>query len=204
MQRIRRPLPAGFALVLALSALASPTGASAAPADRGAPPPTFTVPASERVHGSAPTTTPASAAPNVATTPAGAAGSTAPRNPVATAPATTVPVTTAPASTAPVSTAPAPATGVPASTTPALPAGAAATGTPGTRHAATSTKLSTGAIVVAALAVLLIIICLAWGAARWFAYEPRWSISLRHSLAEASWRLSASWDEFSDWARIGR
>ena len=35
-------------------------------------------------------------------------------------------------------------------------------------------------------------------------YEPRWSISLRHSLAEASWRLSASWDEFSDWARLGR
>ncbi len=80
---------------------------------------------------------------------------------------------------------------------PGLPAGAR-------RTATRPTKLSTAAIVAAALAVLLIVICLAWGAARWFAYEPRWSVSLRHSLAEASWRLSASWDEFSDWARIGR
>jgi hypothetical protein len=51
---------------------------------------------------------------------------------------------------------------------------------------------------------LLIIVCLIWGAARWWAYEPHWLISLRHALAEAGWRLSASWDEFSDWARLGR
>jgi hypothetical protein len=82
-------------------------------------------------------------------------------------------------------------------TSPGLPADAR-------RTTARPTKLSAAAIVAAALAVLLIVVCLAWGAARWFAYEPRWSVSLRHSLAEASWRLSASWDEFSDWARIGR
>jgi hypothetical protein len=70
--------------------------------------------------------------------------------------------------------------------------------------AAGATRLSTGAIVAVVLAALLILVCLAWGAARWWAYEPRWTISLRHSLAEASWRLSTSWDEFSDWVRLGR
>lgn len=108
-----------------------------------------------------------------------------------------------------------PATG--AGVTPATGASGATPGTatpgqPGTtplpanarRSAGSSTKLSTGAIVAAALAALLILVCLTWGVARWFAYEPRWSVSLRHSLAEAGWRLSASWDELSDWARIGR
>jgi hypothetical protein len=73
-------------------------------------------------------------------------------------------------------------------------------------HRATlpTTKLSTGAIVAVALAALLIVVCLVWGIARWWAYEPRWTLSLRHSLAEAGWRLSASWGEFSDWIRLGR
>jgi hypothetical protein len=70
-----------------------------------------------------------------------------------------------------------------------------------TQHA---TKLSTGAIVAAGMAAALIVVCLAWGAARWWAYEPRWTVSLRHCLAEASWRLSGAWDEFSDWVRLGR
>jgi hypothetical protein len=72
------------------------------------------------------------------------------------------------------------------------------------RTTAAPTQLSTGAIVAAALAALLIIVCVAWGAARWWAYEPRWTVSLRHSLAEAGWRLSGTWDEFSDWIRLGR
>lgn len=67
-----------------------------------------------------------------------------------------------------------------------------------------TTKLSTGALVAAALAALLIVACLAWGAARWWTYEPHWTISLRHSIAEAGWRLSGAWEEFSDWARLGR
>ncbi len=70
--------------------------------------------------------------------------------------------------------------------------------------AASTTKLSTGAIVAAVLAALLIVVCLAWAAARWWAYAPRWAVSLRHSLAEAGWRLSGVWEEFSDWARLGR
>jgi hypothetical protein len=67
-----------------------------------------------------------------------------------------------------------------------------------------ATHLSTGAIVAVVVAALLIVVCLAWAAARWWAYEPRWQVSLRHSIAEASWRLSGAWEEFSDWARLGR
>jgi hypothetical protein len=70
--------------------------------------------------------------------------------------------------------------------------------------AASTTKLSTGAVVAAAVAALLIVACLVWAVARWSAYEPRWTVSLRHCIAEASWRLSCTWEEFSDWARLGR
>ncbi len=67
-----------------------------------------------------------------------------------------------------------------------------------------TTKLSTGALVAAALAAALIVVCLVWAAARWWAYEPRWRVSLRHCIAEASWRLSGTWEEFADWLRLGR
>jgi hypothetical protein len=71
-------------------------------------------------------------------------------------------------------------------------------------RAAASTRPSTGAIVAATLAALLVALCLAWAAARWWAYEPRWTVSLRHCLAEASWRLTGTWEEFRDWVRLGR
>ena len=71
-------------------------------------------------------------------------------------------------------------------------------------HAASSTRPSAGAIVAAALAALLIVLSLTWAAARWWAYEPRWTVSLRHCLAEASWRLAGTWEEFADWLRLGR
>jgi amino acid transporter len=70
--------------------------------------------------------------------------------------------------------------------------------------AASTTKLSTGAIVAAVLAALLIVVCLVWAVARWWAYEPRWKVSLRHCFAEASWRLAGAWGEFADWLRLGR
>jgi hypothetical protein len=70
--------------------------------------------------------------------------------------------------------------------------------------AASTTKLSTGAIVVAVLAALLVVVCLVWAVARWWAYAPRWTVVMRHSLGEAGWRLSGAWEEFSDWARLGR
>jgi hypothetical protein len=57
--------------------------------------------------------------------------------------------------------------------------------------------------VLAVIAALLVLACVAWGSARWFALEPRWSTSLVHSLREAAYRASATWAEFADWARLG-
>ncbi|HXP37808.1 MAG TPA: hypothetical protein VN817_08580 [Solirubrobacteraceae bacterium] len=64
--------------------------------------------------------------------------------------------------------------------------------------------LSTGAIVIAALALLLLLGCIAWALARRRAFEPHWLLSLRHATAEAGFRASATWSEFADWARLGR
>jgi hypothetical protein len=69
------------------------------------------------------------------------------------------------------------------------------------RHS--SSHLSTAAIVVAAVAGLVALACLAWALARVLAYQPRWSESLRHSLAEAGFRASSTWEEFNDWVRSG-
>jgi hypothetical protein len=66
-----------------------------------------------------------------------------------------------------------------------------------------SGKLSTTAIIAAAVAALIALGALAWGIARMRAYEPRWTLSLRHSMAEAGFRASATWAEFSDWIRTG-
>ena len=67
-----------------------------------------------------------------------------------------------------------------------------------------STRLSAGALALAILGALLALGCIVWVLARWLALEPRWTISLTHSLREASYRGSATWAEFSDWARLGR
>lgn len=67
-----------------------------------------------------------------------------------------------------------------------------------------STKLSTPALALAVLAALLALLCIAWGIARLTAYEPRWVLSVRHSLAEGGFRASATWAEFTDWARLGK
>jgi hypothetical protein len=66
-----------------------------------------------------------------------------------------------------------------------------------------STSLSTSAIVIAALAGLLILGCATWALARRRALEPHWSLSLRHAIAEAGFRASATWAEFTDWVRLG-
>jgi hypothetical protein len=63
--------------------------------------------------------------------------------------------------------------------------------------------LSHVALAAVALAALVLILCVVWGVARMLAYEPRWALSLRHAAAEAGFRASATWDEFSDWARLG-
>ncbi len=70
-------------------------------------------------------------------------------------------------------------------------------------HSSSSGKVSNAAITAAAIAALAALICLAWGVARMLALEPRWTLSLRHAMAEAGFRASATWAEFSDWARLG-
>jgi hypothetical protein len=54
------------------------------------------------------------------------------------------------------------------------------------------------------LAALLVLGCLAWAVARRRAFEPQWTLSFRHAMAEAGFRASATWAEFTDWLRLGR
>src|SRR4029077_1736367 len=93
-----------------------------------------------------------------------------------------------------------PTAGVPAVTS----ATATITRTPATPTAKKGDRpLSTGAILIAVLAALLILACAAWALARQRAFEPHWLLSLRPAMAEAGFRASATWAEFTDWARLG-
>jgi hypothetical protein len=74
---------------------------------------------------------------------------------------------------------------------------------PVTHTAKHSETLSTAAIVLAVLAAVLLLACIGWALARRRAFEPRWMLSLRHAMAEAGFRTSATWAEFSDWVRLG-
>ena len=169
----------------------------------------ISIPASARVHGttaSTPTTSPTD------TSPSGASSSV----PAATTPTSTTPPsgaqpgTIAPSSTSTTGTTPIPTSTPTVSSTTTVPTA----GAPGTTtHSSTvvvvhkSSKpahLSTGALILAILGALLLLACLAWGIGRWLALEPRWTVALTHSLREASYRGSATWAEFSDWARLGR
>lgn len=129
----------------------------------------------------------------------------------ASATTTTTPAaTTAGAATAGVTPTTLPATTTPTVSVPATGTPQASTPTPakaGTAQAKKSNRdrpLSTGAIVIAALALLLLLGCIAWALARRRAFEPHWLLSLRHAMAEAGFRASATWSEFADWARLGR
>jgi hypothetical protein len=80
-------------------------------------------------------------------------------------------------------------------------AAAAATST---GRATTSSSVSGGAIAIAVVAGVVALACLVWAVARRRALEPRWLLSLRHSLAEAGLRASETWAELGDWLRLGR
>jgi hypothetical protein len=67
-----------------------------------------------------------------------------------------------------------------------------------------ATHVSHEAIALAAAGALVVLTCLVWALARVIAFEPRWTLSARHAIAEAGLRASATWAEFSDWARLGR
>jgi hypothetical protein len=56
----------------------------------------------------------------------------------------------------------------------------------------------------AVLTGLLALAGLAYGLARWRAWEPPWALRARHAAGEAGWRASATWSEFTDWLRLGR
>lgn len=64
--------------------------------------------------------------------------------------------------------------------------------------------LPTAAVVLIVLAALLLVACAVWAFAQARGWEPRWSLALRHAIAEAGFRASATWREFGDWAKLGR
>ena len=126
-----------------------------------------------------------------ATTGTTGTGTTAP-GAASTATATQPPATTtiAPNATTTAAT-PAPA---PAPATTAAPA-------PATQSTASHKGARLALIVVGALLVMLLAL---WAFARWWAWEPHWLVRWRHATAEAGWRASAAWAEFTDWLRLGR
>lgn len=71
-------------------------------------------------------------------------------------------------------------------------------------HDTSSGGLPMAAIVLIVLAGLLLLGCAVWGFAQARAWEPKWLLALRHAIAEAGFRASATWREFGDWARLGR
>jgi cobalamin biosynthesis Mg chelatase CobN len=117
------------------------------------------------------------------TTAPGATGTGAATQPPAT---TTVAPNATTAAAAPV---PAPAT----TTAPAP--------VPATQSTASHKGARLALIVIGALLVMLLAL---WAFARWWAWEPQWLARWRHATAEAGWRASAAWAEFTDWLRLGR
>ncbi len=152
-------------------------------------------------------TTPTFPTPASAKVPPAATTTTAPAT-TTTAPATTTPATTTPAATTPGATPTSPSTTLTAPGAAAVnPLDRAATNAHLRARAHSSGgsgHVSTEAIVLAAIAALLLLACAAWAFARSRAYEPHWLVSLRHAMAEAGFRTSATWAEFTDWARLGR
>ncbi len=58
-----------------------------------------------------------------------------------------------------------------------------------------------------ALAVLMALMALgviAYGVIRFTGWEPAWAPRARHATAEAGWRASSTWAEFTDFVRFGR
>ena len=74
-----------------------------------------------------------------------------------------------------------------------------------TQTAPQSTSSHKGArLALIVFGALLVMLLALWAFARWWAWEPRWLVRWRHATAEAGWRASAAWAEFTDWLRLGR
>lgn len=135
----------------------------------------------------------------VPTFPTPASARVHPATPATTAPATTVPTT--PATTP---TVPSTRLATPGSSGVSPLNRAAPNARLRARNSSGSGHVSTEAVVLAAIAALLLLACAVWAFARSRAYEPHWLVSMRHAMAEAGFRTSATWAEFTDWARLGR
>jgi hypothetical protein len=108
------------------------------------------------------------------------------------------------ATSQPPATTAAPAATQPSTTAAAVPAPAPAAA-PAAQTAPQSAKSHTGArLALLVVGALLVILLALWACARWWAWEPRWLVRWRHATAEAGWRASAAWAEFTDWLRLGR
>jgi hypothetical protein len=136
---------------------------------------------------------PAAAAPQGPTGPTGPAASTTP--PVSKTGTQTTAAATTPGEP-------------PAPTANAAPAGAptdeAIARAASTGAAGGGTAVPAPLIGLSILAGLLSLAGLAYGIARWRAWEPPWALRARHAAGEAGWRASATWAEFTDWLRLGR
>ena len=117
---------------------------------------------------------------------------------------------TATAATPPAATTEPPATSQPAAPAASQPAPAATTAapapapTPTTTSAAQSSSHEGARLALVVAGALVLMLLLLWAAARWWAWEPHWLVRWRHATAEAGWRASAAWAEFTDWLRLGR
>ncbi|HEX3392857.1 MAG TPA: hypothetical protein VHS55_09860 [Solirubrobacteraceae bacterium] len=190
-----------LALIATVAALVVPAGALAATAT--VPGTKIPVPASARVNGTT--------ASNTTSTTTSASGA----QPGTVAPGSTTPTSSTPTSAIPTTATPStPAATTPQSATPTGPATAApATTTPGTpatlgivkvKPQKSSNRLSGLALILAIVGALLLLAALIWAAARWMGLQPRWTTATMYSLREASYHASATWAEFSDWAKLGR
>jgi hypothetical protein len=188
--------PAGAlgATVTAPPSSADPGGGAQAPGATTAPAAKKSPPAAQRTAPAATTTAPAAK-----TTPPAA------KTPAATTPPATTPAAPAAASTGATTTLTPSAAGTPgAQPTSTVPGSPPATGTTApAKQAGKGGGVSGWAILAAVIGALIALACLVWAVFRFGAFEPHWLQSLRHSVAEAGYRASATWAEFTDWVRLG-
>jgi hypothetical protein len=59
-------------------------------------------------------------------------------------------------------------------------------------------------LALAALLALMALGTLVYGVIRFTGWEPAWAPRARHAAAEAGWRASSTWAEFTDFVRFGR
>ncbi|MCW3009675.1 MAG: hypothetical protein JWO90_79, partial [Solirubrobacterales bacterium] len=100
------------------------------------------------------------------------------------------------------STTPAPAPE--ATAAPAAADGSVATAAERTASSTSADDAPFPLVLLAVLLGLALLLGFVWAVLRFFAVDPPWLVTGRHATAEAGWRASASWAEFTDWVRLGR